>query len=98
MPKHRPIAEQVGQLDLTDERCGLNPTKPARTFQQDRQMQVVYKELKKHGSLGRTRFELAKDLGMHDNTVGPRLSDLRRHSMIRKSESERNGAIVWVAR
>lgn len=97
MPKHRPLAEQIGQLGCFNPSQGLNPTRPASKLEDDPQMRLVLREVQKSGPDGATRFELANSLGMKDNTVGPRLSDLRRYGLIRKSEALRDGAIVWVA-
>ena len=98
MPAHRPIAEQQGQLSCFDHRVGQNPTRTARPLEQDLQMQLVLAEVRRRGLAGATRYELAEALGMLDNTVGPRLSDLRRDGYLRKTEAARQGALVWVAR
>lgn len=97
MPKHRSLDEQRGQLSVLDESAGRRPTTVARDLQQDAQMRLVLNEVKKSGVRGATRLELAQSIGMLDNTVGPRLSDLRRLGYIRKTEALRDGAIVWVA-
>jgi hypothetical protein len=97
MPKHRSLADQVGQLACFDPRTGLNPTRPASRIEDDQQMRLVLQEVRKSGPSGATRYELAETLWMLDNTVGPRLSDLRRYGLIRKTEALRKGAVVWLA-
>jgi len=97
MPKHRPLAERIGQLSCFDASVGHRPTCTAGNIERDQQAQLILYAVRGAGVRGATRFELARQLGLLDNTVGPRLSDLRREGYIRKTEALREGAIVWVA-
>jgi DNA-binding HxlR family transcriptional regulator len=96
MPKHRSFAERVGQLSCFDASVGHRPKCTAGNVERDQHAQLILRALSGAGVHGATRFELARQLGLMDNTVGPRLSDLRREGYIRKTEALRDGAIVWV--
>ena len=94
--RYRPQSERIGQTNCFDPAAGMKPVHPASKLENDPQMQLVLASIAKRGLHGGTRFEVAKELGMLDNTVGPRLSDLRRYGLIRKTEALRDGAVVWV--
>lgn len=96
MSRYRPLCERIGQTNCFDPSSGLNPTSVASQLERDSQMRLVLQSLAEHSGLGATRFELARQLGLLPNTVGPRLSDLRRLGKIRKTEALRDGAVVWV--